>query len=94
MAKQYGVKEGCVLTDSLEYFHVICGFPPDILHYLLEGIVPAEVSLCISHMISKKHFSLETLNRDIKSLAYAFNDQTDQPQPVAHGFSAKGTIWP
>lgn len=50
VAKQYGVKGGCVLTDGLGHFHVVRGYPPDILHDLLEGIVPVELSLCISDM--------------------------------------------
>lgn len=92
LAKQYGVKRGCLLTESLEYFHFVSGYPPDILHNLLEGIVPVELSLCISDLISKKYFTLETLNHAINTFAYAFNDKTDQPQPIAHGFSFKGTI--
>lgn len=32
------------------------------------------------------------LNRAIKSFAYTFNDKTDQPQPIAVGFSSRGTI--
>lgn len=92
VAKQYGVKGGCVLTDGLEHFHVVRGYPPDILHDLLEGIVPVELSLCISDMISKKYFTIETLNHAMKTFEYAFHDKTDQPQPIAHGFSTKGTI--
>lgn len=92
LSKQYGVKRGCLLTESLEYFHCVSGYHPDILHDLLEGIVPVELSLCISDLISKKYFTLETLSHAIKTFAYAFNDKTDQPQPIAHGFSSKGTI--
>lgn len=33
----YGVKQSCVLSDHLSYFHPITGFPPDILHDLFEG---------------------------------------------------------
>lgn len=91
LIKQYGVKQECALTCSLEHFHVVRGYPPDILHDLLEGIVPVELSLCISDLISKKYFTLETLNRTIKTFPYAFNDKTDQPQPIAHRFSTKGT---
>lgn len=72
VAKQYSVKGGCVLTDSLEHFHVVCGYPPNILHDLLEGIVPVELSLCISDLISKKYFTLETLNHAIKRLHMLF----------------------
>lgn len=91
-AKQYGVKGECVLTDGLEHFHVVHGYPPDILHDLLEGIVPVELSLCISNMISKKYFTIDTLNYAIKAFEYAFDDKTDQPQPISHSFSTKGTI--
>lgn len=43
----FGVKSSCVLHDSLSYFHPVTGFPPDILHDILEGIIPMELSLCI-----------------------------------------------
>lgn len=92
LAKQYGVKGRCVHTDSLEHFHVVRGYPPDILHNLFESVVPVELSLCISDLISKKYFTLETLNHAIKYFAYAFHDKTDQPQPIAQGISTKGTI--
>lgn len=92
VAKQYGVKGGCVLTDSLEHFHVVRGYPPDILHDLFEGIVPCELALCISDLIANKYFTLETLNHAIKSFPYTDNDKTDQPQLIARGFSTKGTI--
>ena len=77
------------MTDGLEHFHVVRGYTPDILHDLLEGIVPVELSLCISDM---KYFTIETLNHAMKTFEYAFHDKTDQPQPIAQGFSTKGTI--
>jgi len=44
----FGVKRACVLTDSPSHFNVISGYPPDIVHDLFEGIVPVELSRCIS----------------------------------------------
>lgn len=41
-----GVKRDSVL-NNLSYFHCMRGFPPDFLHYLLEGIVPLELCLCL-----------------------------------------------
>lgn len=32
----YGVKGTCVFSDQLSYFHTITGFPPDVLHDLLD----------------------------------------------------------
>lgn len=38
-----GVKSSCIRSENLKHFHVVDGFPPDILHDLLEGIVPFEL---------------------------------------------------
>ncbi len=47
LSKLYGVRGSCPLTDALQHFHAVTGYPPDILHDLLEGIVPAELCLCL-----------------------------------------------
>lgn len=86
-----GVKGPCLLTKSLEHFHVVKGYPPDILH-VLEGIVPVELSLCLTELISKTYFTLDMLNYAIRSFTYIFTDKTDQPQTIGKGFSSKGTI--
>lgn len=77
---------------GLEHFHVVDGFPPDILHDLLEGIVPSELSLCIHDLIKKKFFTLEMLNSAIKEFPYTHSDKTNQPQTITKTFQAKGTI--
>lgn len=53
----YGVKQKCVLSKHLPYFHPITAFPPDVLHDIFEGIVPAELSLCLKDLISKGFIS-------------------------------------
>ena len=48
----YGVKRQCALTAKLKYFHVLSGYPPDVLHDLFEGI-----ALCLSvHSEQILHF--------------------------------------
>lgn len=42
----HGVKRHCAITERLNHFHVTTGYPPDVLHDLLEGIVPVELALC------------------------------------------------
>lgn len=91
-AKKYGVKESCPLSESLKHFHVVHGYPPDILHDLLEGIVPIEVALCLKALISKKLISLEALNDAIKQFPYTYSDRTNQPQLIPKTFSSKSTI--
>lgn len=51
----YGVKQ-CALSEKLEHFHVTSGYPPDVLHDLLEGIVPVELPLAFDNLIKKKIF--------------------------------------
>lgn len=89
---QYGVKNSCPLIDNLKHFHAIGGFPPDLLHDLLEGIVPVEMALCLEDLIGKHYFSLESLNGAIKQFPYKFSDRTDQPQPIPQSFATKKTI--
>ena len=72
---QCGVQGDCVLNQSLEYFHTITGFPPDVLHDLFEGIVPVELALCIGEMIRCKYFTLEYLNKRIVSFPYQHTDK-------------------
>lgn len=81
-----------VLRDFLDYFHPITGFPPDVLHDLLEGIVPVELSLCIKTLIQMKYFTLEYLNQKIASFPYQHADKVDRPQPIPKTFLSRGTI--
>lgn len=87
-----GVRRQCPLTANLEHFHVIGGYPPDILHDVFEGIVPMELSLCLKDLMAKKYITLDVLNDAIRSFPYTFADKTDQPQLISKAFSTKGTI--
>lgn len=55
LIRVFGAKGSCVLHESLNDFDSVTGFPPDILHDLLEGIVPVELSLCIKEVIRLKY---------------------------------------
>lgn len=46
----YGVKK--------LHFHVTSGYPPDVLHDILEGIVPVELAFSIDVLIKKRYISL------------------------------------
>lgn len=92
MAQKHGVKGVCPLTQSLEHFHVTEGYPPDLLHDLLEDIVPIELALCLRKMISKGYISLETINKAIEQFPYTFSDKTNRPQLLTKNFTTKGTI--
>lgn len=40
LTHSYGVKKACPVTEHLNHFQCVTGYPPDILHDIFEGIVP------------------------------------------------------
>lgn len=74
-----GLKRDCPLS-RLAHFHPAKGFPPDFLHDVLEGIVPAE--LCLSDLIAKKYLTLNDLNDRIASFPFQFSDKTNRLQTI------------
>ena len=88
----FGVKRSCPLTDKLKHFHFVCGYPPDILHDLFEGIVPRELALCFLIFIKKKYFSLAVLNELIASFPYKGTDKANSPQAIPISYVKRRTI--
>lgn len=87
-----GVKRDCVLSKNLTHFHVTTGYPPDVAHDLLEGIVPVELAQCFSLLISKKYFTLEKVNNLIQNFDYKWGDKTNRPHTIPQTFSVKKSI--
>lgn len=87
-----GVKRECVLSKHLSSFHPVTGFPPDILHDAFEGIVPLELSLCLSDLISKGYFTLDRLNHSIRSFPYKYTDKVNKPKVIAKSALTKKSI--
>lgn len=87
-----GVKRTCPLTSHLQYFHAVTGYPPDILHDLLEGVVPRELALCLQLLISKGYFTFNTLNENIRCFPYKEVDKTNSPQPLSKQSFCKRTV--
>jgi hypothetical protein len=88
----FGVKRSCPLTDKFKHFHFVCGYPPDILHDLFEGIVPRELVLCFLIFIKKKYFSLAVLNELIASFPYKGTDKANSPQAIPLSYVNRRTI--
>lgn len=87
-----GVKRDCILSKNLAHFHVTAGYPPDVAHDLLEGIIPVELAHCFSLLISKKYFNLEKLNNLIQNFEYKWGDKTNRPHTIPQTFSVKKSI--
>lgn len=79
-------------TKTLEHFHVLSGYLPDVMHDIFEGVVPVEIAQCLCVLIAKKYFTLEGLNAAILHFPYKWRDQTNKPHIVPGTFSSRRTV--
>ena len=82
-ASRYGIRNDSVFHSCLKFFHATEGFPPDISHDLLEGVVPYELALCISIFIAKGYFaSIKEMNEIMSKWNFMYTDRVNKPQPL------------
>lgn len=87
----YGVVSECPFSEL--FFDVTNGYPADIVHDLLEGIVSRVLKLALKKLIQERPFTLEFLNNGIISFNYGFSDGTDKPDPIRKQcFGKSGSI--
>ena len=77
----YGVTHNSPLNE-LSNFHVIDQLPQDIMHILLEGVVPYELSLMLSSFIGQNYFSHALLNDHIACYAYSTQEAKNRPSHI------------
>lgn len=78
----YGINYRSPLNE-LDYFHVVDQVPQDIMHVLLEGVVPYELLLMLKSFVrDKKYFSVHLLNDRIASFAYSTHEATNRPSLI------------
>ena len=75
--RTYGIRKKSHF-NHLSY-HVVDGLPPDIMHDLLEGVVPFEIQLVLKSLIGKGFFDLDLVNRTLHSWKYGPLDKRNQP---------------
>lgn len=75
----YGVNFASPLNE-LHHFHVV---NQDIMHVLLEGVIPYELSLMINSFVKEdKYLSLDELNDRIACYSYSTKEANDKPSPI------------
>jgi hypothetical protein len=80
-SRLYGINQISIL-DSLLYFNVIGGLVPDIMHDILEGVLPLTLAKFILHCIEKRYFTLKELNYLIKNFDYGHSEVVDKPSLI------------
>ena len=70
------------ILNEFKYFHVINGLPPDVMHDLLEGVIPRLVCEILLHGIGLKLITLYKLNFFIRNFNYGHNEIKDKPSII------------
>lgn len=89
--RTYGVMNDSILNE-LKHFHVIGGLAPDLMHDILEGLIPLILSKLIVHCIQKKYFTLNTLNDAIAKFKYGYREMVNKPCPISMSSLYSGKI--
>lgn len=77
----YGLNHNSFLNE-LKYFYVICGLPPDIMHDLLEGVIPLMICEFLLYAIRKKFVTLNQVNYVLQNFNYGHNEIADKPSII------------
>ena len=76
---EYGVNNLSVLNEAPRFDLCTC-FPHDIMHVIMEGVLPRHVKALIRYCICEKHFlTLNQLNRNIANFDYGYSEKVNQP---------------
>ncbi|XP_028395767.1 uncharacterized protein LOC114519789 [Dendronephthya gigantea] len=82
LSKTYGVNRLSVL-NKVEHFDVCKCFPEDIMHILLEGLVPYEMKLLLKELIDEvRCLTLRELNHRIDSFDYGYMNCKNKPTNI------------
>ena len=79
MSVEYGINRLSSL-DSLSYFSVVGGMPHDIMHALLEGVIPYELKLLIRNCTNKSYVCVRTLNQRLSAFDFGYSEIGDKLQ--------------
>lgn len=78
----YGISRRSKLTDFPAY-DLIQQTPQDIMHVMLEGVVPQEMKCALKYLILSGDIDLDCINSGIKGFTYSPSDVKDKPCPIS-----------
>lgn len=82
---KYGINRTSIL-EEVPGFSVVTGLPHDIMHDLFEGVVHYELKLFLHYCVSKRVFTIETLNNRVRGFDFANEDKPSlfDPSSIEH----------
>ena len=85
----YGVNGPSPFTD-LDYFDTTTAFPPDVMHDVLEGVIPLVLKLVIGKAHTEKHITIREINDELKRLCIGQNDKNNRPVQLSERLHVVG----
>ena len=82
----YGINRKSILTE-FPHFDMIQQTPPDVMHILLEGVIPLTLQALTKHYINIKQTSLAAINNNIKNFCYGYMEANDKPNFIRDRFT-------
>ena len=77
----YGIVCDSILNTS-RFFHVTEGLIPDVMHDVLEGVLPYVTKELLKNLISGRVVTFADLHSAMQSFPYAGQDLKNRPVPV------------
>ena len=74
----YGINRKSILAE-FPHFDMFKQTPPDVMHVLLEGVIPLTLQALIKHYSNAKQTSLATINSNIKNFQFGYMEANDKP---------------
>ena len=92
-SKTYGINRKSILNES-DFYHVVGGLPPDIMHDILEGVLQYKIKEMLKNYIKVENYlTLEVLNSRIAKYDFGYYDiRTDHRQSPNRSYHQMTTI--
>lgn len=68
------------ILNQLQYFHTTEGLVPDIMHDILEGVLPMCVKHLLSHLLQTSVITVDELNRRIDTFNFGAVEGSNRPR--------------
>ena len=81
---KYGINYKSAL-NKLEDFHVCDGqLPQDLMHILLEGVIPYTIKAMLQSFVRDKHFfTIECVNQKLLSFKFSRSESRSKPSQIS-----------
>lgn len=78
----FGINRRSILCD-FPFFDVTQMLPQDVMHVVLEGVLPLDLKLFVKYCVQENFISLDALNKGIDSFPYGYYQSKNIPKPIS-----------